>query len=40
MPFLRVDQHDLETKLAGTEKGGVANIEYTLEDSKKVISGM
>jgi ribose transport system substrate-binding protein len=40
VPFLRVDQHDLETKLAGTEKGGVANIEYTLEDSKKVISGM
>jgi len=40
VPFLRVDQHDLEVKLAGTEKGGVANIEYTLEDSKKVISGM
>jgi ribose transport system substrate-binding protein len=40
VPFLRVDQHDLEPKLAGTEKGGVANIEYTLEDSKKVISGM
>ena len=40
VPFLRVDQNDLEDKLAGTEKGGVANIEYSLEDAKKVISGM
>ena len=40
VPFLRVDQNDLEEKLAGTEKGGVANIEYTLEDAKKVIGGM
>lgn len=40
VPFLRVDQHDLEEKLAGTEVGGVANIEYSLDDAKKVISGM
>lgn len=40
VPFLRVDQNDLEEKLAGTEKGGVANIEYSLEDAKKVIGGM
>jgi len=40
VPFLRVDQHDLEQKLDGTEKGGVANIVYSLEDTKKVISGM
>ena len=39
VPFLRVDQHDLEQKLDGTEKGGVANIEYSLEDAKRVISG-
>ncbi len=40
VPFLRVDQHDLEEKLAGTEVGGVANIEYSLEDALKVIKGM
>lgn len=38
VPFLRVDQFDLEEKLGRTEVGGVANIEYTLEDAKKVIS--
>jgi len=39
VPFLRVDQDDLEIKLASTQKGGVANIEYSLNDAKKVISG-
>lgn len=39
VPFLRVDQHDLEEKLGRTEVGGVANIEYSLEDAKKVING-
>lgn len=39
VPFLRVDQHDLEEKLAGTEVGGVANVEYSLDDAKKVIMG-
>ncbi len=39
VPFLRVDQNDLEEKLAGTEAGGVANVEYSLEDAMKVIKG-
>lgn len=39
VPFLRVDQHDLEEKLGRTEKGGVANVEYSLEDAKKAIAG-
>ncbi len=38
VPFLRVDQFDLEEKLAKTEVGSVANVEYSLEDAKKVIS--
>jgi len=38
VPFLRIDQHNLEANLANTEKGGVANVEYTLDDAKKVIS--
>ncbi len=37
VPFLRIDQDNLETNLANTEKGGVANVEYSLEDAKKVI---
>ena len=37
VPFLRIDQHNLEENLAGTEKGGVANVEYTLEDAKQVV---
>ena len=39
VPFLRVDQDDLEEKLAGTEVGGVANVEYSLDDAKQVIMG-
>jgi ribose transport system substrate-binding protein len=39
VPFLRVDQDDLEDKLAGTEVGSVANVEYSLDDAKKVIAG-
>jgi ribose transport system substrate-binding protein len=38
VPFLRIDQDNLETNLANTQKGGVANVEYTLEDAQKVIS--
>jgi ribose transport system substrate-binding protein len=38
VPFLRIDQGNLETNLAGTQKGGVANVEYSLEDAQKVIS--
>jgi ribose transport system substrate-binding protein len=37
VPFLRIDQADLESSLETTEAGGVANVEYTLEDAKKVI---
>ena len=38
MPFLRIDQDKLEENLATTEKGGVANVEYSLEDAQKVIA--
>ena len=39
VPFLRIDQDNLETNLANTEAGGVANVEYTAEDAQKVIDG-
>ncbi len=38
VPFLRIDQDNLETNLATTQAGGVANVEYTLDDAKKVIA--
>jgi ribose transport system substrate-binding protein len=37
VPFLRIDQDNLEQNLANTEKGGVANVEYTAEDAQKVV---
>jgi len=37
VPFLRIDQDNLEKSIETTEKGGVANIEYTQEDAQKVI---
>ncbi|HEX5934175.1 MAG TPA: ABC transporter substrate-binding protein [Pseudorhizobium sp.] len=37
VPFLRIDQANLEENLENTEKGGVANVEYSLEDAQKVI---
>jgi ribose transport system substrate-binding protein len=37
VPFLRIDQDNLEANLASTEKGGVANVEYSQEDAIKVI---
>ena len=40
VPFLRIDQANLEENLAKTEAGGVANTEYSLEDAQKVIGGM
>lgn len=40
VPFLRIDQDNLEENLKNTEKGGVANVEYSLEDAKKVVAGM
>jgi ribose transport system substrate-binding protein len=39
VPFLRIDQDTLEASLATTEKGGVANVEYTAEDAAKVVAG-
>ena len=39
VPFLRIDQDNLEENLAKTEKGGVANVEYSLEDAKQVVAG-
>ncbi len=38
VPFLRIDQANLEANLKNTQKGGVANVEYSLEDAQKVIS--
>ncbi|MFA7415471.1 MAG: ABC transporter substrate-binding protein [Rhizobium sp.] len=38
VPFLRIDQDNLEANLANTQKGGVANVEYSLEDAQKVIA--
>ncbi|CAN5337210.1 ABC transporter substrate-binding protein [soil metagenome] len=39
VPFLQINQADLEKSLETTEKGGVANVEYTQEDAAKVVSG-
>ena len=39
VPFLRIDQDNLEKNLETTENGGVANVEYSLEDAQAVISG-
>ena len=39
VPFLRIDQDNLEANLETTEAGGVANVEYSLEDAQKVIAG-
>lgn len=39
VPFLRIDQDNLEENLADTQEGGVANVEYTLEDAIAVIEG-
>jgi ribose transport system substrate-binding protein len=38
VPFLRIDQDNLEENLANTEPGGVANVEYSLEDAQAVIA--
>jgi ribose transport system substrate-binding protein len=39
VPFLTITQDSLETDLANTPVGGVANVEYKLEDAVKVIEG-
>jgi ribose transport system substrate-binding protein len=38
VPFLQIDQDNLETSLKTTQEGGVANVEYSLEDAQKVIA--
>ena len=39
VPFLRIDQADLDASLEETEVGGVSNVEYTAEDAAEVIQG-
>lgn len=39
VPFLRIDQANLEDNLKTTQKGGVANVEYSQADAQKVIAG-
>ncbi|MDH5555857.1 MAG: ABC transporter substrate-binding protein [Alphaproteobacteria bacterium] len=38
VPFLQIDQDNLEQNLANTEAGGVANVEYSLDDAKATIA--
>ena len=38
VPFLRIDQDNLEENLANTEVGGVANVEYSLADAQAVVN--
>lgn len=37
VPFLRIDQDNLEENLANTQPGGVANVEYSQEDAAAAI---
>jgi ribose transport system substrate-binding protein len=39
VPFLRIDQDNLEASLASTPTGGVANVEYSQADAIAVIDG-
>ena len=39
VPFLTITQDTLEESLANTQAGGVANVEYSLEDANAVVSG-
>jgi ribose transport system substrate-binding protein len=39
VPFLQINQDTLEESLATTEAGGVANVEYSLDDAKSVVAG-
>ncbi len=38
VPFLSIDQAGLEEALKTTPEGGVANVEYSQDDAKKVIA--
>ncbi|MDH4247098.1 MAG: ABC transporter substrate-binding protein [Deltaproteobacteria bacterium] len=37
VPFLQIDQGNLEQNLKNTEPGGVANVEYSLKDAQQAI---
>jgi len=39
VPFLQINQGDLETSLETTQEGGVANVEYSLDDAMAVVAG-
>ena len=39
VPFLEIQQDGLDEALETTPEGGVANVEYTLEDAQAVIAG-
>jgi ribose transport system substrate-binding protein len=39
VPFLQIDQAGLDAALETTPVGGVANVEYSLEDAQAVIAG-
>ena len=39
VPFLTITQDTLEDSLSTTQSGGVANVEYSLEDAMAVVSG-
>jgi len=40
VPFLQIDQADLEEGLANTEPGGVSNVEYSLDDAKAYLASV
>jgi ribose transport system substrate-binding protein len=39
VPFLQINQADLDASVTSTEKGGVANTEYSADDAAKVVAG-
>ena len=39
VPFLKIDQAGLDEGLASTPEGGVANVDYSLDDAMAVIAG-
>lgn len=39
VPFLQIDQDNLEANLANTQEGGVANVEYSLADAQATVAG-
>ncbi len=39
VPFLTIEQANIDAAVANTEKGGVANVEYSAADAAKVVAG-